>query len=475
MNLYQFLSALRARAGVFVLLLSVTVVVAATVSFLLPKTYTSTVSLLVDAKEEQSLNNVLRPLVLPQERASYMQTQLDIITSEKVARKVVQDLQLAQGPMGQKAAEEVEKRGGSVDDRLIEGLLDELKVETSQSSVIRVSYSSREARLSADVANAFAKAYIDTVLELRVEPMQKAAAWFDEQLKTLLAHLEDAQARLTDYHQRQGIVSADERGDLESTRLAALSEQFGRAQEQTFDWKSREEQARILATRGESPDRMTEIRDNPFIQKLKEDLLHGEAKLQDLSTNYGINYPQYQRQVAENQSLQNKLDAEMKKIVAGIEGSARQSREREAQSRKAMATQRTRVLDLKESRNELTVLRRNVESADRAYDTALQRSVVSQVDSHANQTNVMVLNPAAVPRKHSRPKIFLNIALSVVVGTILGIVMVMLLELLDRRVRSRNDLELDVPLLAVLNERLPTAQRLLGWSGSSRPRLPKPG
>ena len=220
---------------------------------------------------------------------------------------------------------------------------------------------------------------------------------------------------------------------------------------------------------------MPEILGNPFIQRLKEDLLHGEAKLQDLSTNYGINYPQYQRQVAENQSLQNKLDAEMKKIVAGIEGSARQSREREAQSRKAMATQRTRVLDLKESRNELTVLRRNVESADRAYDTALQRSVVSQVDSRVNQTNVMVLNPAAVPRKHSRPKIFLNIALSVVVGTILGIVMVMLLELLDRRVRSRNDLELDVPLLAVLNERLPTAQRLLGWSGSSRPRLPKPG
>ena len=231
MNLYQFLSALRARAGVFVLLLSVTVVVAVTVSFLLPKTYTSTVSLLVDAKEEQSLNNVLRPLVLPQERASYMQTQLDIITSEKVARKVVQDLRLAQGPMGQKAAEEVEKRGGSVEDRLIEGLLDELKVETSQSSVIRVSYSSREPRLSADVANAFAKAYIDTVLELRVEPMQKAAAWFDEQLKTLRTHLEDAQARLTDYHRQQGIVSPDEHGDIESTRLAVLSDQVGRAQE----------------------------------------------------------------------------------------------------------------------------------------------------------------------------------------------------------------------------------------------------
>ena len=106
----------------------------------------------------------------------------------------------------------------------------------------------------------------------------------------------------------------------------------------------------------------------------------------------------------------------------------------------------------------------------------MQRSVSSQVDSRVNQTNVLVLNAAAVPRKHSRPKIFLNIALSVVVGTILGIAMVMLLELLDRRVRSRSDLELvEVPLLAVLNERAPAAQRLLGWSGSNRPRLPNPG
>ena len=124
----------------------------------------------------------------------------------------------------------------------------------------------------------------------------------------------------------------------------------------------------------------------------------------------------------------------------------------------------------------MTVLRRNVESAERAYDLAMQRSVSSQVDSRVNQTSVLVLNPAAVPRKHSRPKIFLNIALAGVVGTILGIVMVMLLELRDRRVRSRSDLELEVPLLAVLNDRAPRTQRLLGWSGSNdRPRLPNPG
>jgi protein tyrosine kinase modulator len=475
MNLYQFLAALRARFGVFAFLLFVTVLAAAAVSFLLPKTYTATVSLLVDAKEEQSLSNVLRPLVGPQERISYMQTQLDIIKSEKVARKVVQDLKLTQSPMAQKLVEDAAEHGRSVEDTLVENLLEHLDVGTTQSSVIQASFSARDPAYSADVANGIGKAYIETMLELRVEPTQKAAAWFDEQLKSLRANLEDAQAKLTEYYQRRGIVSADENVDVENTRLAILSGQVGRAQEQTSEWKSREQQARAFMERGGSPERMPEILDNPFIQRLKEDLLHGEAKLQELSAHYGPNYPQYQRQVSENRSLREKLDVEMKKIVAGIESSARQSRQREADSRNAMAAQRARVLALKENRNELTVLRRNVESAERAYDTAMQRSVVSQVESRANQTNVAVLNPAAVPRKHSQPKITLNIALSMVVGTILGIVMVMLLEVLDRRVRSRSDLNLDVPLLAVLNEHQPTGLRLLGWSGSNRPALPNPG
>lgn len=474
MNLYQFLSALRARVSLFAFLLLVTVLVATLVSLLLPKIYTATVSLLLDAKEEQSLSTALRPLVSSQERASYLQTQLDIITSEKVARRVVDDLKLAQRAVSANALEDVAKHGGSIEDKLVEFLMQDLKVDTSQSSVIRLSFSSQEARYSAEVANAFAKAYIDTMLELRVEPAQKAAAWFDEQLKSLRANLEDAQAKLTDYHQRRGIVAADERLDVESTRLAGLSDQVVRAQEQTFEWKSREEQARESLGQGRSPANLPEVMDNPFIQRLKQDVMQGETKLRELSTHYGPNYPQYQRQVEENESLREKLDAEMKRLVAGIQSSARQSRQREAGSRRAMAAQSARVLGLKENRNELTVLRRNVESAERAYDTAMQRSVVSLVDSRANQTNVMVLNPAGVPRKHSSPKIPLNIALSVVVGTILGIVMVMLLEALDRRVRSRSDLELDVPLLAVLNQPRPAGRRL-GLPDRSRRALPNPG
>lgn len=474
MTLQQFLLAFRARFGVFALVLAATVLAATVVSFLLPKTYKATASLLVDAKDEQSLSNVL-PLILPQEKLSYLQTQMDIITSKRVARKVVQDLKLPENAAMRAAFEKAAAGYGSIDDWLIEGLLNKLKVETSLSSIIQVTFSSPDPRQSAAIANAFAKAYIDTMLELRVEPTRQAAAWYDEQLKSLRANLEDAQAKLTNYLQREGIVSADERLDVDSTRLGALSDQVVKAQEQTFQWNAREQQARDFLKRGGSLDKLPDVLDNPFIQRLKTDLHQGEAKLHELATQYGSNYPQYQRQLSENRSLRQKLDVEMRKVVAGIESSARQSRQREADLAKAMAMQRARLLALKDNRNEFTVLRRNVESAERAYDTAMQRHVVSQVESRASQTNVTVLNPAAVPGRPSQPKIKLNIALSMVVGTMLGIGIVMLMEMVDRRVRSGSDLALEVPLLAVLNTWQPAATRLLsGPSGSARA-LPNPG
>jgi capsular polysaccharide biosynthesis protein len=105
----------------------------------------------------------------------------------------------------------------------------------------------------------------------------------------------------------------------------------------------------------------------------------------------------------------------------------------------------------------------------------MQRFVVSQVDSRANQTNVSVLNPAVAPIKPSYPNILLNIALSLVVGTMLGLGIVILMEKFDRRVRSLVDLELDVPLLAMLNAWRPAGNRLLGQPSGAERVLPSPG
>ena len=435
MNLRQLLRALRARRRVFVVALASVVLAATLASLVMPKSYRATVSVLVDTKDEQSLSEALRPLVLPQERLSYLQTQVDILTSPRVARQVVQALRLTENRAALRALGVRLRNDRRDEDRLVEALLHHFKAETTQSSVIQASFTCADARVAATIANAFGNAYVDTMLELRVAPTRKAATWFEEQLKGLRANLEEAQAKLE-----------------AQTKLDA--------------------QAKLA----QNPDRLPEVMDNAFVQQLKADVLHGEAKLQELATQYGVNHPVYRRQVSENQSLRAKLQAEMRKVAAGA------ARSEEAASANPGSHPRVpkwpSVGDPRRTQPLEQVLTRNVESAERTYDTAMQRYVVSQVDSRASQANVAVLNPAVPPLTAFRPNIVLNLALALVSGIALGGTLVILLETQDRRVRSAEDLlsVSGVPLLGALSdERRRRARLLTGPPATVLRALPKPG
>ena len=131
---------------------------------------------------------------------------------------------------------------------------------------------------------------------------------------------------------------------------------------------------------------------------------------------------------------------------------------------------------MKESRNEVSMLARDVETAQRMYDAALQRYVVNKVDSQARQTNIAVLTPAVAPAEPKSPKIALNLALALVVGLMLGLSVVYLSETIDARVRSRGDLEsqLNLPLLVVLDGVQAGAGRRLMLAMRTPRALPRP-
>ena len=469
MNFYLLMSALRARSGIFALVLLVTILVTAVVSVLLPKKYVATASLLADARDEQSLT---APGTSLRSQLGYLQTQTDVIMSQKVARKVARDLRLAESKEARADFESDTGGKGNFEDWLADSLIKNLKVDTSASSIIQIMYTANDPAFAAQVANAFAKSYMDTVLELRVQPTRQAAIWFDDQLKVLRNNLEQAQGRLSKYQSDKNIVGTDAT-DTDNTRLLELSAELSRVQAQSVDLGTREKQAREALAQGAAADKIPEIIANPFIQGLKAEVLRGEARLQELGTRYGPNYPAVQSQVIENQGLRERLQAEMVKIVDGLKNQVTQVARREAELRDAVTAQRNRLLQLRSGRNELAVYTRDVETAQRAYDAALQRSTVSKIESRASQTNIALLNPAAEPREAAKPKIGLNILLSAIVGIMLGVAVVFLLETVDRRVRSYDDLYVgaNVPVLAVLHARAPTCYRLALAPGYA---LPKP-
>jgi chain length determinant protein EpsF len=351
-----------------------------------------------------------------------------------------------QNPTIQKQWREATKGKGNLKEWLSSLLQRDLDVKPSrESNVITINYTGTDPDFAATMANAFAQAYIDVNLDLRLAPARQYASFFDEQTKVARAKLETAQKALSSYLQQNGITATDERFDYELTKLSETSSQLTNIQGLTTDSQSKRLNAK--------PDTVAEVMQSGLINNLKADIARLEAKLTESNGNLGKNHPQTQRTEAELATLKAQLDSETRKITSSIETSYQVSRQREAQLQGSLAAQKAKVLVLNKQRDELNVLRRDIESAQRSFEVVSQRAAQSNIESQTTQTNISVLNPAFAATDPSKPRVFLNILVSIFLGTLLGIGLALILELTNRRVRSAEDMVemLEIPLLGVIS------------------------
>ena len=426
------------------LVLAAAVLGTALVNALLPKSYTSTVAVLVDVKSPDPIAGIIFPGM---SSPSYMATQVDVIQSDRVSQYVVRALRLNEAAAMRDQWREATKGEGNFESWLADLLRKSLDVKPSRdSNVISVNYKAADPKFATAMANAYAQAYIDVSLELRVEPAKQYGRFFEERSKQLREKVEQARAKLTTFQRKKGIVGADERLDVENARLNELSSQMVGLQALGAETAGRQAQVR------NSPDRLQEVLNNPLIGSLKIELSRQESRLQEIGERLGPSHPSVVELNASITETRARIDAETARLGGGVTVSNSINQARLGQLRSSLEAQRVKVLRLKESRDDLAVLAADVDAAQRAYDGVNARANQTELESRTTQTNLSVLNPASEPIQPSSPRTTLNMLLALFVGTLLAVGVAMLMELFDRRVRSASELvhALDMPLLGVL-------------------------
>ncbi len=462
----KLMSIIRARWSLVVLVIALTTLTALGVSLMLPKRYVAAASVVVDAKPDPVSALIYPGLASP----AFMNTQVDVIASDRVALRVVRDLRLTELPELRQQWQEAQLEG-TMEQWVADGLRGNMDVKPSkESNVLTVTYKSPSPQVAATMANAFVKAYLATSLDLRVEPARQYAGYFDIQAKTALEKLEAARAKLSAYEREHGILASDERMDVETARLNELSSQLVGLQALSSESGSRQGQA----ARG--ADTLPDVLANPVVSQLKADVSRAEAQLQQLSTRYGDNHPQVIEAKAAVADTRAKLRAETSRVTGAVAATNNINKQREAETRAQLDAQREKVAKLKLARDEASGLMREVESAQRAYENITTRLNQTSLESQTTQSNVNVLTEATPPRAPASPRIGLNTALAFVAGVILAVGIALLLELRDRKVRDADDVMavLPLPMLGVLpapGKRQPSSlpsveRRLLGHATS---------
>ena len=329
----------------------------------------------------------------------------------------------------------------SIKDYLADELIKKLEVKPSrESSILLISYKSNDTDLAALVANAFADVYQQKSIQLKVEPAQKAAEYLGDQTKRLREDLQVAQEKLMQYKQGKGLTSESTNLDVESDRLNELSTQLVNVQSQSVEATSRQQ-----STQGNA-DSSPDVAADPIVQNLKIQLSQAESKFSETAQRLGPSHPQYQSAQAELAKLRGQLKEATSRASANIGSTANIHQKRVAELKAALASQKERVLALNLSRGELSVLQRDVDTAQKALDSASQRLTQNTLQGNVTQADIAILTRAISPTAPVGPRVLLNMILSIFLGTLLGVGFGLLSEMLDRRVRSRDDV---VELLGV--------------------------
>lgn len=384
------------------------------VSLLLPNNYKATATVLVTNKGPDPVSGVT--LTAPM-MASHLATQQDVIRSSKTALMVVDRLKLDHSDITKFYYEKSESNL-DIRDWLANSLTRNLNIDIARdSTVIHISYTSTDAQFASMVANAFAEAYQEINVRLTAEPSQKAASYFTEQLNELRSRAEIAQKKLTQYRDEKGIIDVDLRLDVETKRLNDLSTQLVNAQSGLIG--------------GE--DDATSILRDPIITNLKVELSQAESKFSEIAQKYGRNHPSYKGASAEVGKLRAELNQHLK-------FANKNSKNLIEELKTSLEEQKSKVLSLNRARDELSLLTREVEGAQQAYNGAMQRLNQTDLEGKSDLSNISILDSAKIPDRPDSPKVLLNVLVSMFLGTLLGLGIGLIIEMIDQRVRSAEDL-----------------------------------
>ncbi len=433
MNFTQLVLILKARYKMILLVSVITLLTASVVSLLFPKSYKAATRVILNYKGVDPVTGMAMPAQL---MPGYMATQVDIIQSKNVTLDVIKRLHLAEvKSLQEQFAQATAGKQADINEWLADLLQQKLMILPSkESSVISIGYKGVDPVFAATMANAFADSYINLSLKLKIDPAIKASQYLSEQTKVLRENVQKAQDKLAEYQQKHGLTSVQDSFDVESSKLRDLSTQYSMAQSQSIEANSRRNDA--ARNMSDSPD----VAQNPVIQNMRMSLITAESKLAEMGQRYSKNHPMYIAAEAEVNKIKSQLNTEIDRTVVSLGNSASINSNRLGDLKFQLEKQKQRVLDLNRFRSDLSILEKEVQIAQNALESVNNRFSQTALEGQSTQGDISILETAVPPLEPSNPSLLLIAPFSLIIGSLLGCLFALLAEMLDRRVRSKDDL-----------------------------------
>ncbi|NUQ75618.1 MAG: polysaccharide biosynthesis tyrosine autokinase [Polyangiaceae bacterium] len=390
----------------------------------------------------------------------YYETQYKIIQSMRVALAVVADLGLqhdggfiANTPPG-KPAPQIDI---SEDDaaQILRGRVKVEPVRDSRLAVVKLE--DADPQRAQRILAALVDKYVEQNLDDALTSTNQATEWLRGRLDGLKGELETSEMALHEYKEGKNIlsVSLDDQSNMLREEMKQISDALTSVRTRREEVAAR--RAELAKIKAEDPKDLpaSELLQNDLLKELRrsyEDAVRERDAL--LGLGKGKNHPEVQSAEAMVTTAKTALLSEVRNIQRALDGDLAVLKRQEAGLAGLFERAKKQALDLNLLEIEYNRLRRSKENNEKLYSIVLERTKESELAKMLRVNNVRVVDRPLLPKAPIRPNVPKSVSVGVVAGLILGIGAALLRGLLDRSIKTSDDLERDlgVAFLGLLPE-----------------------
>lgn len=450
-----------------------------------PRLYTAEAKLMIQAPETNDVlserNSGIAFFRLTEE---VMQTEVELISSTMLARRVVDHLGLANDPefnvrlrkpgvlakvgaalnplswfsatssssahsdLSPEAQQEIEKA------QIARAFKERLTVKAQRRThIVTIQFSSEDRERAAAIANTVAELYVLDRLEASFSEARQVTGWLGDRLKALQKDALAAEGAVERFRSQNDLRrSSDRQATIGDQQLSELNSRLVIARSELAQKQARLQQVRALIKQRGSFDTSSDVLQSQLIQRLRELEAQKSREMSEAMKTYGDRHPRIIGLRADLEDLRAKIAIEIDKVASSIANDV-------AVASAGVVSMEREVADLRRQTNvagetavRLRDLERQSEASRSLYETFLARFKREAEQANMRRANARVVAAAEIPVRPSAPATGRILAAVILLGFAGGLAVVFLLDGLDATVRSSDDAEVltGLPVFAVI-------------------------
>jgi polysaccharide biosynthesis transport protein len=434
---------------------------------LTPK-YTATATLMIEAQEKKAVS-IQEVVGIDSTQKEYYQTQFEILKSNQIAERVIKQLDLlnleefngsldtkptiidsikamplvASLLANKKAAISEEDAQEAIRQMVLNAFQKNLYIEPVRNTqLVKISFTSEDAKLAAKIANAVGYAYIETNLESRLSATQYASGWITSRLDELKSQLGRSEEALSEFLVKERLIDDSGIDALASQELTNLSQRLAEVRDERIATESAytalsSTNVSDIAALASIPA----ISQHPQVVAIRAAELDAQNEVNELSKRYGTKHDKMIAAQARLKSVQSQARSTTKKLISGIGKELEAVRKQEALLMQAIQERKGEFQELTVKKSRYDALKREVETNRNVLNVFLTRQKETTATENFNSTNATFTDEALIPQKPSAPKKGLIVALAFIASFGMAIVLVFIIDAMKNTIDSAKGFE----------------------------------